>query len=70
MRRALTPSISAARSQGLGSPGGCAAGAVSARWRWSAAAIAAASSGEAPPPVSSIRGRGGRRLPLLATGSE
>lgn len=48
----------------MASPPGCGAGAVSARNCSSAATIAAASVAEAEPGRSSIRGRGGLRLPL------
>ncbi len=66
--RALTPSCRAARCQRLKAAAGLGAGAVSARKRSSAATIAAASSGVAAVEASSIRGRGGRRRPLLLTG--
>jgi hypothetical protein len=62
------PSSSAARCHslagGLAVPG---AGAVSARNCSTAATIAAASDSEATGETSSIRGLGGRRLPLVAT---
>jgi hypothetical protein len=65
--RAEIPSSKAAHSHRFGGspalPGG---GAVSARNCSTAAAIAAASVCEAPPETTSILGRGGRRLPLVA----
>ena len=65
--RDAMPSSSAARCQPLDrSTGGVGAGAVSIRNCSTAATIAAASSGAGAPERSSILGRGGRRLPLLA----
>ena len=63
--RASTPSLSAACCQRLGGAA-WGAGDVSQRNRSSAAAIAAASSGEALAPWISICGRGGWRLPFLS----
>jgi acid phosphatase family membrane protein YuiD len=64
--RAEMPSSSAARCQALTVGVALAAGAVSARNCSRAATIAAASVSEAVPETISMRGLGGRRLPLLA----
>lgn len=63
---APAPSSSAARCQRLCVADGPGSGAVSAMNCWIAAAIAAASWGEAAGVTSSMRGRGGRRSPLRA----
>ena len=65
--RAEIPSSKAARNHRLCvSPALAGGGAVSARNCSTAAAIAAASESEAAPETTSILGRGGRRLPLVA----
>lgn len=65
--RAEMPSSSAARCQPLTSVAASGAGAVSARNCSSAATIAAASESDAAAERISILGRGGLRLPFLAT---
>jgi hypothetical protein len=64
---ARTPSHSAARCQRFGRLGALGSGVVSAMKRSIAATTAAASAGLGAGVTSSIRGRGGRRVPFVGT---